>query len=395
MAKEIFMPKLSSTMSVGTILQWHKEVGESVEVGEPLFEIMTDKINIEVESSEEGVLIAKYYDIDEQIPVNQVIGYIGQQGEPIPTKYKVLQQDGEQNGPTALTPDHDKTPSEKVTSLKGKKVSPLAQKIANSKGIELSTIQGTGHHQKIMKKDVVAPAPISTPTPETNSKEKLTGMRKTIAQRMATSAFTAPHVTLNTEVDMTEIKALRSRILVPVEQQTGTRISYTDMLVKLVAKTLQRHPKLNATFENEEITYHGEANIGVAVAVEGGLVVPIIKDVNALGLVEITHASKDIIHRAKHRQLTMDDFHGGTFTISNLGNYDIDTFTPIINAPEVAILGVGKIKDKPVVIDQSIEIRPMMGLSLSFDHRVMDGAPAAAFLTDLKKIIESPYELLL
>ena len=384
MAKEIFMPKLSSTMSVGTILQWHKEVGESIEIGEPLFEIMTDKINFVVDSYEEGVLLAKYYDVDEQIPVNQIIGYIGRR-ENFPTKNEVLQQDGEQSGSTALTSDHDTKSREKVTGPEGKKVSPLAKKIANSKGIELSTIKGTGHHQKIMKKDVLAP----TKEPETNSKENLTGMRKTIVQRMAISKYTAPQVTVNTEVDMTEIKALRSRIL---EQ---ARISYIDVLVKLVAKTLLRHPKLNATFENEEILVHDEINIGVAVVVDDDLVVPIIKDVNSLGLVEISQASKDIIHRAKHRQLTKDDFHGGTFTISNFGSYDIDTFTPIINAPEVAILGVGKIKDKPVVIDQSIEIRPMMGLSLSFDHRVMDGAPAAAFLTDLKKIIENPYELLL
>lgn len=439
MVKGIFMPKLSSTMSVGTLLQWYKDIGDSVEVGDLLFEIMTDKINIEVESYEDGILLAKYYEVDDQIPVNEIIGYIGQKGEKIPLKEEVLIQSSEtaEEGSAAQPEAVQKEPAleqgtessvgkfratpaarktardEKIdlyriqgTGPKGRiqkadveqvartpKVSPLAQKIADDLGVATQSIQGSGHDNKVMKRDILA-ASMSQPLGEVKT-EKLTGMRKIIAQRMSQSAFTVPHVTVITEVDMTQIKKLRESILPQVEQQTGFRISYTDILVKFVSKALQKHPKINATLTEDEVTYYTDTNIGIAVALEDGLVVPVIHQANALGLLDITVKTKDIGNRAKRNLLTIDDFTGSTFTISNLGGYEIDTFTPIINSPEVAILGVGRMKNQPVVIGQSIEIRPMMGLSLSFDHRVIDGAPAAAFLTDLKKLIENPFELLL
>lgn len=420
-------------MSVGTLLQWYKDIGDPIEIGDLLFEIMTDKINIEVESYEEGILIAKYYEADDQIAVNQIIGYIGQEGEKIPSKEEVLSKSSEtvqleviQKEPTQeqriestdgklrATPAARKTARDENLDLhkiqgtgpKGRiqkadveqvahtsKVSPLAQKVADDLGIVTQSIKGSGHDNKVMKRDILA-ASINQPLSEVKT-EKLTGIRKIIAHRMSQSAFAAPHVTVTTEVDMTQIKKLRESILLQVEQQTGFRISYTDILVKLVSKALQKHPKINATLTEDEVTYYTDTNIGIAVALKDGLVVPVIHQVNTLGLLDITVKIKDIGNRAKRNQLTIDDFSSSTFTISNLGSYEIDTFTPIINSPEVAILGVGRMKNQPVVISQSIEIRPMMGLSLSFDHRVIDGAPAAAFLTDLKKLIENPFELLL
>lgn len=423
MVKEIFMPKLSSTMEVGTLLQWYKHVGDVVEVGDPLFEIMTDKINIEVESYEEGVLLATLYEVDDQIPVNQIIGYIGESGEMIPEKQESTVSEIVEDGLTESQINQSELPyaNEKIRAtpaarkmareydvnldaIQGsgplgriqkkdiehvKKASPLAQKVAKDLGVNLNDVRGSGFSEKVMKSDVDSFASKSV------TSKKLSGMRKTIAQRMSQSAFTAPHVTLHTDVDMSELKKLRENILPVVEDQTGHRISYTDFLVKFISKTLERHPVLNATIENDVVTYHNDKNIGLAVAVETGLIVPVIHQVQHMGLADITTISKELGMRAKNNQLTTEDFKTSTFTISNLGNYEINSFTPIINTPEVAILGVGRIKDQPVVVNQSIEIRPIMVLSLSFDHRVIDGAPAAAFLTDLKKIIENPYGLLI
>ncbi|MER2106612.1 MAG: dihydrolipoamide acetyltransferase family protein [Solibacillus sp.] len=430
MSKEVFMPKLSSTMEVGTLLQWYKEVGDFVEVGDPLFEVMTDKINIEVESYEEGILRAKLYEADDQVPVNQVIGYIGEEGEEIPSIKKTTSTiENEPNtvetfyqneevrinptGKVRATPAARKIACENNLNLheiegtgpKGRiqkidveqhantqKITPLAKKIADDLGVPTQIIQGTGVHEKITKQDVLASF---KPDTENVKTKKLSGMRKTIAQRMSHSAYTAPHVTVQTTVDMTKLKQLREQLLPTVEKQSGHRISYTDLLIKFVSKALQKHPTLNATLKDDVITYHEQINVGIAIALDEGLIVPVLRNTQMLGLQEITALSKELGKKAKKNELLIDHLSGGTFTISNLGNYDIDHFTPIINSPEVAILGVGRIKEQPIVIDGSVEIRLIMGLSLSFDHRVIDGAPAAAYLTDLKHLIENPYELLL
>lgn len=252
---------------------------------------------------------------------------------------------------------------------------------------------------KIVKADVVhaiTPKPIEDHTAfgDKENRRKLSGMRKIIADRMAQSAYTAPHVTLTTEVDMLKVKELRSVLIPVVEKQTGLKISFTDILIKAAGTAISRHPQINVSIEGDEIVQHNEINIGLAVAVQDGLMVPVIKNVPAIGLAAVTKAAKDIGKRARENKLLPDQLKGSTFTISNLGMYAIDVFTPIINQPESAILGVGRIQDKPVAINNTIEIRPMMTLSLSFDHRAMDGAPAAAFLTELKQILENPFELL-
>lgn len=446
MAKEIFMPKLSSTMAVGTLLQWFKEEGDAVEIGEPLFEIMTDKINIEVEAYDQGVLLKKYFDVDAEVPVNQIVGYIGEAGENVPdhspgisgeeapVKEKVeapvseqaaaptaasVVQDGEKpratpaarriarknnlelvfiqgSGPNGRVHKKDVV-AHLETAASAPKATPLARKVALAEQVDLGAVTGSGTNGKIVKGDVVsavAPMPANAASAPVPQRRKMSGMRKVIADRMAKSAYTAPHVTLTSEVEMTKVKELRAALLPVIEKQTGFRVSVTDILVKAVGAALARHPQVNVSIDGDEIVQHSVVNIGLAVAVQDGLMVPVIKDVLGKGLAELTKDAKDIGKRARDNKLLPDQMKGSTFTISNLGMYAVDAFTPIINQPESAILGVGRIQDKPVAVNGALEIRPMMTLSLSFDHRAMDGAPAAAFLTELKQILENPFELL-
>ncbi|MCC9089355.1 dihydrolipoamide acetyltransferase family protein [Bacillus pumilus] len=440
MPKEIFMPKLSSTMEIGTLLQWLKEEGDSVEIGEPLFEIMTDKINIEVEAYDDGIFLKKYYEADDQIPVNAVIGYIGEANEQVPSE-PPEQADEESSGSgessvesaSSGSTEAEKISAEKVratpaarktakdhhvpihevsgtgpkgriqkrdveavvhTDKKDQRVSPLAGKVAAREGIDLAAIAGSGAHGKIMKSDVKAAAVQNADSAPVKT-QKLAGMRKVIADRMSQSAFTAPHVTLTSEIDMTKAKEVRKQLLPAIEKETGYRLSFTEIIIHAVSNVLTRHPQINMTFEQNELHFHEDVHIGLAVAVKDGLMVPVISHSNQKGLKQLTKEAKEIGRNARDQKLLPDQLKGSTFTISNLGMYAIDTFTPIINQPEVAILGVGRIQEKPVVIDGEIQVRSMMGVSLSFDHRVVDGAPAAAFLTDLKKVLEQPFELLM
>ncbi|WP_221568392.1 dihydrolipoamide acetyltransferase family protein [Alkalihalobacillus sp. TS-13] len=444
MAKEIFMPKLSSTMEEGTLLQWLKEEGDPVDIGEPLFEIMTDKINIEVEAYDEGVLLKKYYKVDDEIPVNQIIGYIGEENEELPAESPGLTSDN--SSPTESEKQPEKEGSNKQTnsdtqfdkkvratpaarriareqgvklsSVDGsgqnerihqrdvaqylenekteKGITPLAEKIANNENIEIDNITGTGVHGKIVKDDVIAAieGKDHTPEMEVTKSRKLAGIRKVVAENMQKSVNTAPHVTLTSDIDMTKVKELRSQLLPTIENQTGFRLSYTEVIVKAVGSALSLHPNVNTSLVENEIVFNERVNIGLAVSVDDGLMVPVIKDVNEKSLSILTTEAKEMGQLAREQKLKAEKMKGATFTVSNLGMYAIDAFTPIINLPETAILGIGRIQDKPVAIDGTIEIRPMMVVSLSFDHRTIDGAPAAEFLTELKSILENPFKLL-
>lgn len=437
MAKEIFMPKLSSTMEVGTLLQWFKEEGDSVEIGEPIFEIMTDKINIEVEAYDDGILLKKYYEVDDEIPVNQIIGYIGEKNERVPDKTPGVSSSQEEESkqesaePVTVTAS---TPNEKIRATpaarriarekkielsvvkgsgpKGRiqekdvrmvstvseekiKMTPLAKKIGDSNQVDLKSLSGTGVNGKIVKEDVTKALLNQESNPQQSVKRKrISGMRKVIANRMHESVITAPHVTLTSDIDMTNVKELRNQLLPVIEKQTGYRLSFTEIIIKAVGLVLTRFPAINASLINDEIVFNEEVNIGLAVAVEDGLMVPVLKNVFAKGLAALTIEAKEIVMNAREQKLTPNQMKGSTFTISNLGMYAIDAFTPIINLPETAILGIGRIQDKPVVVNQSITIRPMMTVSLSFDHRAIDGAPAAEFITELKHVLEHPFELL-
>ncbi|CDO03527.1 Dihydrolipoyllysine-residue acetyltransferase component of pyruvate dehydrogenase complex [Oceanobacillus picturae] len=443
MAKEIFMPKLSSTMEVGTLLQWFKKEGEEVEVGEPLFEIMTDKINIEVESYEEGILLKKYNEVDDEVPVNAIVGYIGEANESVPDSPPIPGSDdnetaeqaeqetvyvSEQNekvereagGKVRATPAARRVSREQGVSLENvngsgpkgrihaadveassekvtpRRHTPLAGKVAENEGVSLGSVQGTGANGKITKSDVLSASSgqIETSNQEPLERVKLKGLRKAVADKMLESARSIPHVTLTAEVDMSATVEVRKSLLPIIEKQTGYRLSYTEIIMKATAHVLGNHKKLNAALIDNEIVFNKSVNLGLAVAVESGLIVPSVPNVQDKGLAELTVASKELGAKARENKLKPAEMTGSTFTISNLGMYAIEGFTPIINPPETAILGVGRMADKPVVVDKSIEIRPIMVLSLSFDHRVIDGAPAAAFLTELKERLENPFGLL-
>lgn len=442
MLKEVFMPKLSSTMEVGTLLEWFKEEGDPVEIGEPLFEIMTDKINIEVESYEEGILLKKYYDVDDEIPVNEIVAFIGEADDKAPDAPPAANDAGTADGSEVLEESGESTAAkeeatvaggtgDKVratpaarrlarenniaienvqgTGIKGriheqdvtdftkessKLVTPLAAKIAADQGVDTNNIEGSGARGKVVKQDVLTQQTSSAQEIADVERIKLKGLRKAVADKMLQSAQSIPHVTLTTDVDMSKAIEVRKALLPTIEAQTGYRVSYTEIIMKATASVLKNHPLVNASLVGNEIVINQSVNIGLAVAVEGGLIVPSVPNVDKAGLAELTTVSKELGAKARNNKLTPAEMQGSTFTISNLGMYAIDGFTPIINAPETAILGVGRIVEKPVVIDHVVEVRPMMVLSLSFDHRAIDGAPAAAFLTELKERLENPWTLL-
>ncbi|MDQ0191206.1 2-oxo acid dehydrogenase subunit E2 [Alicyclobacillus cycloheptanicus] len=437
MAEPVTMPKLAMTQESGTILQWFKTEGETVRVGEPLLEVMTNKVNIEVESYTEGVLLKRLYEAGTEVPVLDVIAYIGEAGEPVPTNEAAPLPSGGENAavPSAsdtsaanARPSSNEPGARDAASDAGQKVraTPAARALARAHGVPLQQIQGSGHLGRIHREDVQAyleqrialenasPAqrrskPRATAdAPEAKAARQvtadtddqtvvpLTGMRRVIGQRMAESAFQAPHVTLCLEVDMRAASELRTQLIPLVEAETGTRLSMNTLILKTVARVLRKHPNVNATWAQENaLVQHRSVNLGMAVSVPGGLLVPVIPGADRLGLGELAAKASELADRARAQKLSPDDLQGGTFTVSNLGMFGIEEFTPIINQPQVAILGVGSMIEKPTVHNGQVVIGPQMKLSLSFDHRALDGAEAAMFLRDVKQSLESPMSLLL
>ncbi|RJS80151.1 2-oxo acid dehydrogenase subunit E2 [Candidatus Bathyarchaeota archaeon] len=403
MVVEVIMPKLGQTMEKGKIVKWLKKEGERVEKGEPLLEIETDKTTLEVEARGSGILRKILAREGEVVPVTKTIGYIAEEGEPLP----------EEAAPEATAPTPTPTPKAEAPSVEKPKAtvrikaSPLAKKIAKEKGVDLTQVTGTGPGGRITKEDVlrylaskaaaVAPAP---PMPVAKPAEEvhvipMTSMRKAIARKMVYSKTNIPHFYISTEVDMTEAVKMRQSLISTIEAKTGVRLSFTHMLVKAAAMALKEFPQINAVYDGENIKLLGDINIGIAVGLEDGLIVPVLKNADKMSLIQIASEASRLIASAREKRLREDEFVGGTFTISNLGAFDVDSFIAIINPPETAILAVGRIKEKPAVVDNKIEIRKMMTLTLSADHRVVDGVLAAKFLQRVKALLEAPYNLLL
>lgn len=440
MAEKVVMPKLGATMEEGTIDQWLVSVGDKVDEGDPIVEVQTDKITIEVEAEAAGVLLKKLYDVGETVPVLKTIAYIGEAGEviehieetaddlkaaedeqktAIETDAKQIIKSVDEQDKVRRTPIARRLAVENNIDLKDilgtgpkgrvqkidverylerekTKITPLAKKIAVDKNVDVESVKGSGFGGKILKSDVLESYRQETQGVAEQERVAFRGLRKIIADRMSESFYSAPHVTLYSDVDMMEIIKLRKQLLPMVEAVSGNRLSFNDILIKATAVCLMKHPNINISLNGEEeIVFHKEINMGFAVAIPDGLVVPVIKRANEKGFASITQETKQLVEQARNGTLLPDDMQGSTFTISNLGMYAVDGFTPIINQPNSAILGIGQIKEQPVVVSDEIKIRPMMTLSLSFDHRIIDGAPAAEFLTDLKNILESPYQLLL
>lgn len=400
MAVKVVMPKLGLTMKEGTLVKWLKEEGQRVQKGEPLFEVATDKINNEIDSPAEGILRKILVKPDMKVPVSALLAVLAEEDEDISgllqeaavTETATAPAIRESTGtPAASTATPTRDPGEKI------KASPVAKKLAEEKGIPLEMIQGTGPKGRITKEDVENYQPQAA-APGVQAKQEpasagapvegvpLEGLREIIAQRLQESWQQAPHVTITREVDAWALQNLKNR----VKSEQDLKVSYTDLLAVLVTKALLKHPDLNAQFADELLYRHREVHLGIAVALEDGLMVPVVKNAQAKSVSEIREAVVDLAQKAKFNRLSMDELSGATFTITNLGMEGVDMFTPIINPPECAILGVGRMVDKPVFIGEALERRPMMWLSLSFDHRIVDGQAAARFMSTLNQFIEEP-----
>ncbi len=415
------MPRLSDTMEEGTVATWLKKVGDSVEEGDILAEIETDKATMEFESFYSGTLLHIGIGEGESAPVDEVLAVIGPEGTDVsavlasgsaPAAAEAEKTEAKETAAPVAEAQAAATP---VPVADGQRlfVSPLAKKMAEEKGIDLRTVSGTGDNGRIIKRDIenyeapaAAPvaspvaaetaagsavAPIVLPVGEERVEEvKNSQMRKVIARRLSESKFTAPHYYLMIEVDMDNAKASRSQI----NDIPDTKVSFNDMVVKACAMALKKHPQVNTSWNEDTTKYNHHINIGVAVAVEDGLVVPVLPFADQMSLTQIGAAVKDLAGRARIKKLTPDEMEGSTFTVSNLGMFGILEFTSIINQPNSAILSVGAIVEKPVVRNGNIVVGSTMKLSLACDHRTVDGATGAQFLQTLRMYLENPVTML-
>ncbi|HET7011301.1 MAG TPA: dihydrolipoamide acetyltransferase family protein [Anaerolineales bacterium] len=386
MAVKIVMPKLGMAMTEGVVVKWLKEDGASVRKEEPIATVMSKKITYQVVASADGIL-RHAAQIKETRPVGAAIAYILALGEELPAEAAAP-------SPAVVAAPQAAAPAPATVAAKEEKpfvlASPAARRLALEKGIELMEVKGTGTGGRITEKDVLAfvetrqALPPTRPPGAPPQAIPFIGMRQAVAQRMTESLQTMAQVTLLTEADVTEMVRMRERF------KQRFDLTYTDIIVMAVATALKEHPLLNAALVGEEIQLLSEIHIGVAVALEDGLIVPVVRDADKKSLQDIAEETRRLAEGARAGSLTVDEVTGSTFTITNLGTYEVDGFTPIINPPEAAILGVGRIAEKPAVYRDEIAKRAMMALSLTFDHRLVDGAPAAAFLRRVKDSLEMP-----
>jgi len=390
-------------MESGTIVKWLKSEGDEVEKGEALYELDTDKVTQEVEADASGVLL-KIAVAEGEVPVGKTIAVIGEQGESVE-----VADDAQEEGSPARAREEDRArgreaPSEQVTEIKqpsttnGRiKASPLARRIARERGIDLSNVAGTGPDGRVVAEDVeraaatgapVAP-PASAPTapPQEVELEQLSSMRKTIARRL-TEAWQAPVFQLGISVDMGRTLEVRKRLVELNADSAKPTVS--DLLTKVCAMALMRHRAVNALYKGDAIELYPTANIGIAVAIPNGLVVPVIEGCERKTIAEIASARVELVDRARSGRLQQGDLDGGTFTISNLGMFGIERFIAVLNPPQAAILAVGSTEEKPVVVDGQVVVRPRLELTLTCDHRAIDGATGAQFLGDVKAFLEEP-----
>ena len=462
MAVEVIMPKAGSEMEEGEIVQWFKNEGDHVEEGEVLLEIVTDKVNMEVEAEATGTLLKILAQAGDVVPVVQTIAWIGEPGEKIPG----ASESGEvAPAETIIEKKVDYTPVKEVEKVdysglratpaarayarkkgidlskvkgsgpKGRihkddvldyklnskvKISPLAERIAKIEGINTESIVGTGPNGKIMKADIMAVlhgatkveaapkaevAPKAPKAPKAPNENQwgvvetvpMSPMRKVISKRMSESYFSAPTFVVNVEVDMTELLALRKKVVDAIIEETGKKATVTDFISLAVIKSLMKHPYVNASLSSDEkeMYLHHYVNLSIAVGMDSGLVVPVIKGADKMSLKELVVASKEITTKALNGKLKPDEMADSTFTISNLGMYGVKSFVPIINQPNTAILGVSATVPKPVVYYGEVTVRPIMTLTLTADHRVVDGLEGAKFMKTLKEAIENPLSLLI
>jgi pyruvate dehydrogenase E2 component (dihydrolipoamide acetyltransferase) len=407
---QVILPQLGDTMDSGTVTRWYKKEGDAVKKGEPLFEVLTDKANIDVEATASGFLRNILCAENETAPTGQVIAYLTTTADEPLTALgtAALSQSAHSQTQTASpAPAISPAPESTTTPHKRQFVSPRARRVAQEFGVDVSQLIASSKSGRIMEADVrkfltqraPAPAPtavVETPRPvfaaaSVPSGDDIVipvgGVRKVIFDRMASSARDIARVTLTTEADATELVALREQLNA---KQSELRFSFTDLLILLTARALLKYPYMNATLRDDGVHQHAFVNLGVAADTERGLLVPIVRDAHRKGLAEIYADVRRLSEAARTGKISPDDLRGGTFTITNLGAQEIDAFTPIVNQPEIAILGVGRIAQKPAAHQGQLALRWMVALSLSFDHRIVDGAPAGKFLQHVKHCVETP-----
>ena len=401
MAEQVTLPRLGQGMESGTIVRWLKAEGDEVTKGEPLYELDTDKVTQEVEADFGGVLL-KILVPEGEVPVGTPVAFLGEAGEQVPAVETVAEPEPVPE-PVAVSggtvPEQPSAEPERVAGtvpVDGRiKASPLARRIARERGVDLAALSGTGPEGRIVAEDVeralvagprAVPEAPARPRPGTVERVELTSLRKTVARRM-TEAWAAPAFQIVMSADMSRAQELRARL---VERHPDERPTVTDVLTKVCAVALMRHREVNALYADDAIELHPSANIGIAVATERGLLVPVIPGCEALTVAEIAVARADLVGRTRDGRLEASDLEGGTFTISNLGMYGVEQFVAVLNPPQAAILAVGAIEERAVAGGGELVARPMMTMTLTCDHRTIDGATAADFLRTVKEFLEEP-----
>ena len=406
MAEVINMPRLSDTMEEGTLAKWFKKVGDTVKEGEILAEIETDKATMEFESFHDGILLHIGIDEGSTAPVDSIIAIIGSKGEDISSllknadikvkeelKPEVKEEPKPEVKEEPKPVSNNNKPSDRIL------ISPLAKSLAKEKGIDISSVKGTGDNGRIIKRDIDSFKPsnysqFSQPSPqltESSYETQNSTMRKAIAKRLADSKFSAPHYYLNIELEMDNMISFRKQFI----QTQNIKISFNDIIAKAVSLSLAKHPKVNSRWYDDKIIFNEHVHLGVAVAVDDGLIVPIVKFANSKDLPQINSEIKDFAERAKNKKLTPAEIEGSTFTISNLGMFGIESFTSIINQPNSAILSIGAIVQKPIIKNNEVVLGNTMKLTLACDHRTVDGATGSLFLKTLKEYVENPVSILI
>jgi len=410
MAHSIVMPALEMAQETGKLLAWRKKEGDAIAKGEPLLDVETDKAVVEIESPAEGILAGVKAQAGDVIPVGQTIAWIVNPGEKVPEEEAASASGRRMDtkaAPAAAAAASSAGASPAVAPASSARISPKARRLAREHGVDLSRVRGTGGEGEILAEDILAfvasggspagaavAAKSENPQAEARATQTLTQVARLMAERTTQSWTTAPHFFVTREIDAGTLLAAREKFGPAIEKDRGVRLSHTDLLIAAVASALGKHPIVNATWTGDGIRLHPDVNVGIAMAVDDGVVVGTIPGANTKKLGEIAALRRELTDRARAGKLRPADITGATFTISNLGMYQVDAFTAIIVAPQAAILAVGRIADRVVPVDGKPGIRPMMTLTLSCDHRVFDGARAALFLTDLAAAIVEPEKLL-
>lgn len=426
MAIPVEMPKMSDTMEEGVLVAWLAEEGESVSAGDVIAQVETDKATMDLEVYDDGVLLKRLIAEGDAVPIGGLIAVLGDEGEDVSD---VLAQYGGSAGeadakPKAEAPAAEEEPAAEAPAEEAPAVqeagdrvksSPLARRMAGEHNIDLNKVEGSGPEGRIVKRDIEAlidqdkpakaaapaEAPSRAPAPAAAGSryedQRISQMRKTIARRLSESKYSSPHFYLTADVDMERAVAFRKRINEVAEQLGQSKISFNDLITKASAIALRRHPAVNASYLEDEgvVRYHEDVHVAVAVAIDEGLLTPVIRDADRKGLSEIAAETRDLATRARDRQLEPSDWEGSTFSTSNLGMFGIEEFTAIINPPNSCILAIGAIRDVPVVKDGEVVPGKRMKLTLSCDHRLVDGATGAEFLTTVRSLLEEPMNMLL